>query len=131
MNKLCKSKSDGKLCSNNSLRYIGMNFQKNHLQIAVRDKRVKIIKNIKIDNNIQMIEELFDQFNNKKIDENLYYSQKIVIESSYVWYHIYECLSEEKIDVIVLNPINTIESAIKLSFSSLSKFDPLKNKELK
>ena len=73
-----------------------MNFQKNHLQIEVMDKRGKRIKNLKLDNNIQMIEGLFDQFNNKKIDENLYYPQKIVSVSSYARYYIYKYLSDGK-----------------------------------
>ena len=69
MNKSSKSKSDGKLCSNNSMMYVGMDLHKNYLQIAVMDEKGKVIKNSKIDNDIQKIGIFFDQIKNNK-DKN-------------------------------------------------------------
>lgn len=89
MNKFSKSKSDGKLCYKNSMMYVGMDLHKNYLQIAVMDEKGKVIRNSKIDNDIQKIGTFFDQIkNNKKKNDgdvkNYYYNhhQKIVMESS-------------------------------------------------
>lgn len=129
MNKYSKSKSDGKLCSNNSMMYVGMDLHKNYLQIAVLDEKGKVIRNSKIDNDIQKIGTFFDQIkNNKKKDDddrNYYNHQKIVMESSCVWYNIYEYLSEERnLDVILSNPIKT--RAIASAKIKTDKLDAVK-----
>ena len=66
MNKYNKSKSDSKLCSNSSMMYVGIDSHKNYLQIAVMDEKGKVIRNSKIDNDIQKIDTFFDQIKNKR-----------------------------------------------------------------
>ena len=131
MNKFSKSKSDGKLCSNDSMMYVGMDLHKNYLQIAVMDEKGKVIRNSKIDNDIQKIGTFFDQIKNNKNknDDDIknYYNhhQKIVMESSCVWYNIYEYLSEERnLDVILSNPIKT--RAIASAKIKTDKIDAVK-----
>jgi hypothetical protein len=106
VNNSSKSKSDSKVCSNNSMMYVGMDLHKNYLQIAVMDEKGKVIKNSKIDNNdIQKITGFFDQIKKKNYEN--YCNQKIVMESSCAWYSIYEYLSEQRnLEVTLSNCIS-------------------------
>jgi transposase len=108
--------------------YVGMDLHKNYLQVAVMDEKGKVIKNSKIDNDIQKIGGFFDQINkiNKNDDgKNCHNHQKIVMESSCVWYNIYEYLSEERnLDVILSNPIKT--RAIASAKIKTDKIDAVK-----
>ena len=109
--------------------YVGMDLHKNYLQVAVMDEKGKVIRNSKIDNDIQKIGRFFDQIKNKKKndddDRNYYTHQKIVMESSCVWYNIYEYLSEERnLDVTLSNPIKT--RAIASAKIKTDKIDAVK-----
>ena len=73
MNKFSKFKSDGKVYPKKNMmmmRYVGMDLHKNYLQIAVVDEKGKLIKNSKIDNDIQKIGKFFDQIDDSKIKNN-------------------------------------------------------------
>jgi transposase len=109
--KISKSKSDSKVYSTNNMmmRYVGMDLHKNYLQIAVVDEKGKLIENNKIENNIHKIGKFFDQINGVKIKKQQNtHTTKVVMESSCVWYDIYEYLTEEKnLNVILSNPIKT------------------------
>ena len=90
MNKFSKSKSDGKVYpkKNMMMRYVGMDLHKNYLQIAVVDEKGKLIKNSKIENDIQKIGKFFDHIDNSKIKNHNNNHTKVVMESSCVWYDI-------------------------------------------
>jgi len=92
VNKFSKSKSDDKVYSTNSMmmRYVGMDLHKNYLQIAVVDEKGKLIKNNKIENDIQKIGKFFDHIDLSKIKNHDNNRTKVVMESSCVWYDIYE-----------------------------------------
>jgi transposase len=125
VNNSSKSKSDSRVYSNSSMIYVGMDLHKNYLQIAVMDEKGKVTRNSKIDNDIQKIGRFFDQIKNKKKNDENYNNQKIVMESSCVWYNIYEYLSEERnLDVILSNPIKT--RAIASAKIKTDKIDTVK-----
>ena len=110
MNKFSKSKSDGKVYpkKNMMMRYVGMDLHKNYLQIAVVDEKGKLIKNSKIENDIQKIGKFFDLIDDSKIKNHDNNHTRVVMESFCVWYDIYECLTEEKnLNVKLSNPIKT------------------------
>jgi len=130
VNKISKSKSDGKAYSKNNLvmrRYVGMDLHKNYLQIAVVDEKGIVLKNSKIENNIKKIGKFFDQIDHSKIknhDTNRT-TTKVVMESSCVWYDIYEYLTEEKnLNVKLSNPIKT--RAIASAKIKTDKLDAVK-----
>ena len=78
--------------------YIGMDLHKNYLQIAVMDKDGNILHNSKIANNAESIDGFFQTINT---------NAKIVMESSSVWYNIYQKLQEKGFDVTLSNPLKT------------------------
>jgi transposase len=78
--------------------YIGMDLHKNYLQIAVMDKDGNILHNSKVGNNAELIDGFF-----QSVDNNA----KVVMESSNVWYNIYQRLQEKGLDVILSNPLKT------------------------
>ncbi len=51
--------------------YVGMDLHKNYLQVAVMDEKGKVIRNSKIDNDIQKIGRFFDQIKNKKKNDGV------------------------------------------------------------
>jgi transposase len=127
VNKISKSKSDGKVYSTNNMmmRYVGMDLHKNYLQIAVVDEKGKLIKNNKIENDIKKIGKFFDQINGFKIKNQNTHTTKVVMESSCVWYDIYEYLTEEKnLNVKLSNPIKT--RAIASAKIKTDKLDAVK-----
>ncbi len=108
-------------------RYVGMDLHKNYLQIAVVDEKGKVIKNSKIENDIKKIGKFFDQIDHSKIKnhDNNRTTTKVVMESSCVWYDIYEYLTEEKnLNVKLSNPIKT--RAIASAKIKTDKLDALK-----
>ena len=115
--KVTKSNSDGRI----SNMYIGMDLHKKYLQVAVVDEKGKVMKNSKIDNDLDGIGKFFNDVNNQ--------DAKVVMESSGVWYNIYEYLSEQKhLDVVLSNPIKT--KAIATAKIKTDKLDALKLADL-
>ncbi len=79
------------------MRYVGMDLHKNYLQIAVVDEKGKLIKNSKIDNDIQKIGKFFDQINDVKIKkQNTYTTTTVVMESSFVFGMTYTNILQKK-----------------------------------
>ena len=72
MNSFHKSKIDGKVSM-----FVGMDLHKNYLQIAVMDKKGKIIRNSRIDNNLKQISRFFENINSSE-------KPLVVMESSSV-----------------------------------------------
>ena len=94
MNNLYKSKVDGRVSM-----FVGMDLHKNFLQVAVMDKKGKVLRNSKIDNDLKHVGKFFKSINSRE-------KPLVVMESSSVWYNIYHYLSEErKLDVVLSNPI--------------------------
>jgi transposase len=102
--------------------FVGMDLHKNYLQIAVMDKKGKILQNSRIDNNLKRINRFFESINSKE-------KPVVVMESSSVWYNIYRHLSEErKLDVVLSNPIKT--RAIASAKIKTDKLDAVKLADL-
>jgi transposase len=83
VNKFRKSKSDGNVFK---CMFVGMDVHKNYLQVAVLDEKGKVLNNSRVDNNLIKVNEFFD-------DLHIRSNTKVVMESSGMWYNIYECLS--------------------------------------
>jgi transposase len=64
---------------------VGMDVHKNYLQVAVLDERGKVLNNSRVDNNLIKVNEFFDGLHTVS-------NTKVVMESSGMWYNIYECL---------------------------------------
>lgn len=91
-----KSDSDG----NKSMTYVGMDLHKNFLQIATMDDDGNILQNTRLNNDLQLIDAFFHDIGSDNI--------KVVMESSNVWYNIYNYLRyEKKLDVVLSNPLKT------------------------
>ena len=82
--------------------YIGLDLHKNYLQAAVIDKKGTLLKEQRIPNQAESIKSFFDhKLRNSRKNE-------IVIESSSTWYNVYELLSEDERNHVVLsNPVKT------------------------
>ena len=116
MNKVPKSNSDGKASS----MFVGMDLHKKYLQVAIVDDKGKVVENSKINNDLSEVDKVF-----KNVDNDA----KVVMESSCVWYNIYEYLSKEKhLDVVLSNPIKT--KAIASAKIKTDKLDALKLADL-
>ena len=98
MNKLCKSKADGDVCKKSM--FVGMDVHKNYLQVAVLDERGKVLDNSRVDNNLTKVNEFYDSLHPSD-------DTKVVMESSGMWYNIYECLSKRHLDILLSNPAKT------------------------
>ena len=79
---LYKSKIDGRVSI-----FVGMDLHKNFLQVAVMDKKGKVLRNSKIDNDLKHVSKFFKSINSRE-------KPLVVMESSSVWYNIYRYLSE-------------------------------------
>ena len=109
MNSFHKSKIDGRVSM-----FVGMDLHKNYLQIAVMDKKGKILRNSRIDNNLKHISRFFESINSRE-------KPVVVMESSSVWYNIYHHLSEErKLDVVLSIPVILIRLTSSLSQAYLN-----------
>src|SRR5215510_15353709 len=98
--------------------FVGMDLHKNYLQLAVLDGKGKVLKNSRIHNDLSKVGRFFDRIGNSS-------DVKVVMESSCVWYNIYEYLSEERnLDVILSNPIKT--RAIASAKIKTDKIDAVK-----
>ena len=118
MNKLCKSKSDGSVFKS---MFVGMDVHKNYLQVAVLDEKGKILNNSRVDNNMMKVNEFFDSLHPSN-------NTKVVMESSGMWYNIYECLSKRHLDVRLSNPVKT--RAIASAKIKTDKLDAVKLADL-
>ena len=79
--------------------FVGMDLHKNYLQVATMDDKGKVLQNRRIINNMNQISRFF---------RNINPPAKVVMESSCVWYNIYEYLyDEKKLDVVLSNPLKT------------------------
>ncbi|MGC1134596.1 MAG: IS110 family transposase [Nitrososphaeraceae archaeon] len=98
-----------------------MDVHKNYLQVAVLDEKGKVLDNSRVDNNLTKVNEFFDSLHhNSKI--------KVVMESSGMWYNIYECLSKRHLDVRLSNPVKT--RAIASAKIKTDKLDAIKLADL-
>ena len=97
MNKFCKFKADGIVFKR---LFVGMDVRKNYLQVAVLDEKGKILNNSRVDNNLIKVNEFFDALHPAS-------NTKVVMESSGMWYNIYECMRKRHLDVRLSNPART------------------------
>jgi transposase len=118
VNKFCKSKADGNVFKS---MFVGMDVHKNYLQVAVLDEKGKILNNSRVDNNLIKVNEFFDNLHPGN-------NTKVVMESSGMWYHIYECLNERHLDVRLSNPVKT--RAIASAKIKTDKLDAVKLADL-
>jgi len=118
VNKFRKPKADGDVC--NSM-FVGMDVHKSYLQVAVMDEKGKVLNNSRVDNDLAKVNEFFDSLHpNSKT--------KVVMESSGMWYKIYECLSKRHLDVRLSNPVKT--RAIASAKIKTDKLDAVKLADL-
>jgi transposase len=101
--------------------FVGMDVHKNYLQIAVLDENGKVLNNSRVDNNPSKIAKFFDRLDHRK-------STKIVMESSGMWYNIYECLNKRHLDIRLSNPAKT--RAIASAKIKTDKLDAVKLADL-
>jgi transposase len=80
--------------------FVGMDVHKNYLQVAVLDEKGKVLNNSRVDNNLIKVNEFFDSLHPGN-------NTKVVMESSGMWYNIYESLSKRHLDVRLSNPAKT------------------------
>jgi transposase len=113
-----KSKADGNVSKS---MFVGMDVHKNYLQVAVLDEKGKILNNSRVDNNLIKVNEFFDSLHPSS-------NTKVVMESSGMWYNIYECLSKRHLDVRLSNPAKT--RAIASAKIKTDKLDALKLADL-
>lgn len=118
MNKFCKPKADGDVCND---MFVGMDVHKNYLKVAVLDEKGKVLNNSRVDNNLAKVSEFFDSLHPSS-------NTKVVLESSGMWYSIYECLSKRHLDVRLSNPVKT--RAIASAKIKTDKLDAIKLADL-
>jgi transposase len=97
--------------------FVGMDVHKNYLQIAVLDENGKVLNNSRVDNTLIKVNELFDTVHPGN-------NTKVVMESSGMWYNLYECLSKRHLDVRLSNPAKT--RAIASAKIKTDKLDAIK-----
>jgi transposase len=102
--------------------FVGMDVHKNYLQIAVLNENGKVLDNSRVDNDLSKIAKFFD-----RLDHNRK-STKIVMESSGLWYNIYEYLTKRHFDVRLSNPTKT--RAIASAKIKTDKLDAIKLADL-
>lgn len=118
MNKYRKPKADGDVCNG---MFVGMDVHRNYLQVAVLDEKGKVLNNSRVDNDLAKVNKFFDSLHpNGKT--------KVVMESSGMWYKIYECLSKRHLDVRLSNPVKT--RAIASAKIKTDKLDAVKLADL-
>ena len=88
--------------------FVGMDLHKNYLQVAVLDGKGKVLKNSRIANDLGKIGRFFDRIDTSSTAADSNKDVRVVMESSCVWYNMYEYLSEgRKLDVSLSNPFKT------------------------
>ena len=70
-----------------------MDLHKKYLQMAIMDRKGKIVRNFRFDNNLKQIIRFFESINSKEK------KPVVVIELSPVWYSIYRHLTEERKEI--------------------------------
>jgi transposase len=80
--------------------FVGMDVHKSYLQVAVLDEKRKVLNNSRADNNLMKVTEFFDSLHPSN-------NTKVVMESSGMWYNIYECLNKRHFDVRLSDPTKT------------------------
>src|SRR5438093_5004875 len=104
--------------------FVGMDLHKSYLQVAVLDGKGKVLRNSRIDSDLSKVGKFFD-----RIGASVSNDIKVVMESSCVWYNIYEYLSEERqLDVSLSNPFKT--RAIASAKIKTDKLDAVKLADL-
>jgi transposase len=98
VNELCKSKADCSVCKKSM--FVGMDIHKNFLQVAILDEKGNVLNNSRVDNNLTRVNEFFDSPSPGN-------NAKVVMESSGMWYNIYECLRKRHLDILLSNPTKT------------------------
>jgi transposase len=101
--------------------FVGMDVHKNYLQVAVLDDKGKVLDNSRVDNNLTKVNEFFDSLHPGS-------DTKVVMESSGMWYNIYECLNKRHLDVRLSNPTKT--RAIASAKIKTDKLDAVKLADL-
>jgi transposase len=101
--------------------FVGMDVHKNYLQVTVLDEKGKVLNNSRVDNDLTKVSEFFDSL-------HPYCKTKVVIESSGMWYNIYECLSKRRLDVRLSNPVKM--RAIASAKIKTDKLDTVKLADL-
>lgn len=87
------------------------------------DNKGKLLRNDRIDNNLDEVNRFFS---NNEVDKN---NSQVVMESSCTWYSVYQYLSEEKhLDVVLSNPVKT--RAIASAKIKTDKIDAVKLADL-
>jgi transposase len=102
--------------------FVGMDVHKNYLQIVVLNENGKVLDNSRVDNDLSKIAKFFDHLDHNRK------STKVVMESSGMWYNIYECLNKKHLDVILSNPAKT--RAIASAKIKTDKLDAIKLADL-
>lgn len=118
MNRSNKPKTDSSLYES---MFVGMDVHKNYLQIAVLDENGKVLNNSRVDNTLIKVNEFFDTVHPSN-------NTKVVMESSGMWYNLYECLSKRHLDVRLSNPAKT--RAIASAKIKTDKLDAIKLADL-
>jgi hypothetical protein len=101
--------------------FVGMDLHKSYLQVAVLDGKGRVVKNSRIHIDLSKVGRFFDRIGGSGDNGDV----KVVMESSCVWYNIYEYLSEERqLDVSLSNPFKT--RAIASAKIKTDKLDAVK-----
>ena len=76
--------------------FVGLDIHRNYVQAAVMDKQGRMVREERIQSNIQDLQKFFSNIKDAQV----------VMESSNTWYHLYRLLSK-KYPVILSNPVKT------------------------
>ena len=97
--------------------FVGMDVHKNYLKVAVLDEKWKVLSNSRVDNNQIKVNKFFARLQPGS-------NTKVVMESSGMWYNIYESLTKRQLDVRLSNPAKTcsyiVSTTINHSFFAYS-----------
>jgi len=103
--------------------FAGLDVHKSYLQVAVLDEKGKVLDNSRVDNNnVTKVNEFFDSLHPSSTNT------KVILESTGMWYNIYECLRKKHLDVRLSNPTKT--RAIASVKIKTDKLDAIKLAEL-
>jgi transposase len=101
--------------------FVGMDVHKNYLQVAVLDEKGKVLSNSRVDNNLIKVNKFFDSLHSGS-------NTKVVMESSGMWFNIYESLTKRQLDVRLSNPVKI--RAIASAKIKTDKLDAIKLADL-